>query len=78
MQEWLDTGVLPQSFTVTGHSLGGFLATDLTVDAQFANNITCVSVQHLGAGWGIFGDLTYMMQRKGTRSFIATFIKMNQ
>jgi Ca2+-binding RTX toxin-like protein len=35
---WRSNGTLPTSFTVTGHSLGGFLATALTAD--FASNIS--------------------------------------
>ena len=29
---WLDDGTLQSGFTVTGHSLGGFLATNLALD----------------------------------------------
>ena len=36
--EWIDNGILSSSFTVTGHSLGGFLATRLT--AAFAANVS--------------------------------------
>lgn len=32
VQEWLDDGTLPPTFTVTGHSLGGFLATGLATE----------------------------------------------
>ena len=38
VQEWLGNGKLASGFTVTGHSLGGFLATGLTAD--FGSNIT--------------------------------------
>ncbi len=37
VQEWLDNGKLSSGFTVTGHSLGGFLATGLT--AEFGSSI---------------------------------------
>jgi pimeloyl-ACP methyl ester carboxylesterase len=39
VQEWLETGRLSRGFTVTGHSLGGFLATSLTAafSSQIAN-----------------------------------------
>jgi Ca2+-binding RTX toxin-like protein len=36
--QWLADGTLPRSFTVTGHSLGGFLATGLV--AEFPENVT--------------------------------------
>ena len=32
VRKWLDDGVLRSGFTVTGHSLGGFLATNLALD----------------------------------------------
>lgn len=32
VQEWLDTGTLQSGFSVTGHSLGGFLATNLAFE----------------------------------------------
>ncbi len=38
--EWIQNGVLPQSFTVTGHSLGGFLAAGLIAEPLFANHIS--------------------------------------
>ena len=37
LQEWLGNGTLPASFTVAGHSLGGFLATGLL--AEFGASI---------------------------------------
>ena len=36
--EWIDEGTLASNFTVTGHSLGGFLATGITAD--FAANVS--------------------------------------
>ena len=62
VQTWLNDGILPQSFTVTGHSLGGFLATDLTVDAQFANKISHAYLYNTPGQGGIFGDLINLMQ----------------
>ena len=62
VQEWLDAGKLPQNFTVTGHSLGGFLATDLTVDAQFSSNISHAYLYNTPGQGGIFGDLLKLMQ----------------
>jgi hypothetical protein len=38
VQEWMANGTLPNQFTVTGHSLGGFLATGLA--SEFAANVT--------------------------------------
>ncbi len=38
VQEWLGTSVLSPSFTVTGHSLGGFLATGIAAD--FSSNVS--------------------------------------
>ena len=32
VQEWIANGTLPQHFSVTGHSLGGFLATGLALE----------------------------------------------
>ncbi|MBV2090535.1 MAG: hypothetical protein KUF72_06565, partial [Candidatus Thiodiazotropha sp. (ex Ctena orbiculata)] len=32
VREWLDSGTLQSGFSVTGHSLGGFLATNLAID----------------------------------------------
>ena len=40
VSEWLEKGILPQNFTVTGHSLGGFLATGLVADPLFANHVS--------------------------------------
>ncbi len=38
--EWIENGVLPQSFTVTSHSLGGFLAAGLVAEPLIANHIS--------------------------------------
>jgi Ca2+-binding RTX toxin-like protein len=38
VQEWIDNGTLPAQFTVTGHSLGGFLATGLA--SEFSSNVS--------------------------------------
>ena len=60
VQEWLGNGVLPSSFTVTGHSLGGYLAVGLLADfsanishvylynAPGTNNLTSQIIQALG------------------------------
>lgn len=38
--EWIESGVLPSNFTVTGHSLGGFLAAGLVAESVFADHIS--------------------------------------
>lgn len=38
--EWLNDGTLPSTFTVTGHSMGGFLAIGLVDDPDFAGNVS--------------------------------------
>jgi len=38
VEEWLGNGTLSQTFTVTGHSLGGFLATGIAAD--FSPNVS--------------------------------------
>ena len=38
VQEWIGNGTLPAQFTVTGHSLGGFLATGLA--SEYAANVS--------------------------------------
>jgi len=38
--EWIGNGILPQNFTVTGHSLGGFLAAGLVAELIFANHFS--------------------------------------
>lgn len=38
VQEWMQDGTLPRQYTVTGHSLGGFLATGLAT--EFSANVT--------------------------------------
>lgn len=38
--EWIENGILPQNFTVTGHSLGGFLAAGLVAEPVFADHIS--------------------------------------
>ena len=37
--EWIESGALPRSFTVTGHSLGGFLAAGVA-EPLIANHIS--------------------------------------
>jgi hypothetical protein len=60
--EWLGNDILPDTFTVTGHSLGGFLATDLAIDEDFSGNISHAYLYNTPGQGGIFGDLLNMMQ----------------
>jgi len=55
VQTWLGDGTLPSSFTVSGHSLGGFLATALTAD--FAANITQTYLYNAPGLDGVVGDV---------------------
>ncbi|ODU05319.1 MAG: hypothetical protein ABS89_02025 [Thiobacillus sp. SCN 63-1177] len=56
VQEWLGNGTLGSTFTVTGHSLGGFLATALTAD--FAANITQTYLYNTPGLNGVLGSVT--------------------
>lgn len=62
VQEWLDNGTLPQNFTVTGHSLGGFQATDLAADAQFSSHVAHAYLYNTPGQADLFGDLINMLQ----------------
>ncbi len=62
IETWLGNDILPDTFTVTGHSLGGFLATDLAIDEDFAGNISHAYLYNTPGQGGIFGDLLNMMQ----------------
>jgi hypothetical protein len=55
VQTWLGDGTLPAAFTVSGHSLGGFLATALTAD--FATNITQTYLYNAPGLDGVVGDV---------------------
>jgi Ca2+-binding RTX toxin-like protein len=55
VQAWLGDETLPSSFTVCGHSLGGFLATALTAD--FAANITQTYLYNSPGLDGVVGDV---------------------
>ena len=54
IQEWLDVGHLSPGFSVTGHSLGGFLATGLT--AAFGSQIANVYVYNAPGVGGILAS----------------------
>ncbi|HXF65555.1 MAG TPA: hypothetical protein VNK67_02495 [Burkholderiales bacterium] len=56
VQEWIANGILPQSFTVAGHSLGGFLATGLA--AEFSTNIDHAYLYNAPGLNGILGGAT--------------------
>lgn len=53
--EWLGNGTLSPSFTVTGHSLGGFLATGIAAD--FAGNVTHAYLYNAPGMGGLIGTL---------------------
>ncbi|MDZ4184799.1 MAG: hypothetical protein U1D97_07460 [Desulfuromonadales bacterium] len=67
VQTWLDNGVLRSGFTVAGHSLGGFLATNLALDylADVAHTYLYNAPGVMGV---IGGDL--FVRIKGTDLFI--------
>ncbi|HSC96848.1 MAG TPA: calcium-binding protein [Burkholderiales bacterium] len=56
MRQWLDDGTLPQSFSVTGHSLGAFLATGLA--AEFPENVAHAFLFNSPGLGGIQGSAT--------------------
>lgn len=56
VQAWLDGGILPQSFSVTGHSLGGFLATGLVDDPAFVNNVSHAYLYNAPGVGGVVGS----------------------
>jgi len=53
VHEWLNSGVLKSGFSVTGHSLGGFLATGLT--AEFGSSIKHTYLYNAPGVDGIMG-----------------------
>jgi len=53
VQQWLDSGDLSSSFTVTGHSLGGFLATAITAD--YPNNVSHAYLYNTPGIGGLLG-----------------------
>jgi hypothetical protein len=56
VEQWLASGVLPSTFSVTGHSLGGFLATG--VGADFSSHIEHVYLYNAPGLNGILGNAT--------------------
>lgn len=55
VQDWLDNGTLQSGFNVTGHSLGGFLATNLTFD--YPTDIANTYIYYAPGLTGVLGDL---------------------
>ncbi|MDE2389551.1 MAG: hypothetical protein KGN35_10835, partial [Betaproteobacteria bacterium] len=61
VQAWLSDGTLPQTFTVTGHSLGGFLAMGLANDPVFAANVSHAYLYNAPGMGGIVGSFADML-----------------
>jgi len=55
VQEWLDNGTLNTGFTVTGHSLGGFLATNLAF--EYAADVEHTYIYNASGVTGVGGDI---------------------
>jgi VCBS repeat-containing protein len=55
VKKWLDDDVLQSGFTVTGHSLGGFLATNLALD--YAGDVTHTYVYNAPGVTGAVGGI---------------------
>jgi len=53
VEQWLASGDLSSSFTVTGHSLGGFLATAITAD--YPNNVSHAYLYNTPGIGGLLG-----------------------
>ena len=56
VNQWLADGTLPQSFTVAGHSLGGFLATGIA--AEFRENVEHAFLFNSPGLNGVLGSAT--------------------
>jgi len=56
VQEWIDNGTLPARFTVTGHSLGGFLAVGIA--AEFATYVEHTYLYNAPGLNGVLGIAT--------------------
>jgi len=61
VQAWLSDGTLPQTFSVTGHSLGGFLAMGLANDPVFAANVSHAYLYNAPGMGGIVGSFADML-----------------
>ncbi|HHL35407.1 MAG TPA: hypothetical protein ENJ30_13690 [Desulfobulbaceae bacterium] len=55
VQQWMDNGSLHSGFSVTGHSLGGFLATNLTL--EYSADITHTFIYNAPGVTGVGGDI---------------------
>ena len=56
VRQWISEGTLPESFTVTGHSLGGFLATGIA--AEFASYVEHAYLYDAPGLNGLLGSAT--------------------
>jgi hypothetical protein len=61
VQAWLNDGTLPSTFTVTGHSLGGFLAMGLANNPVFAANVSHAYLYNAPGMGGIVGSFADML-----------------
>ncbi|NLC70239.1 MAG: hypothetical protein GX751_02640 [Desulfuromonadaceae bacterium] len=66
---WQQTGVLPSSFTVTGHSLGGWLAGGLSFD--FAESVDHAYLFNAPGVFGVGGELVDLFNQVFGTSFLA-------
>jgi len=55
VQQWMDEGVLQSGFSVTGHSLGGFLATNLSL--EYAADVMDTYIYNAPGVTGIGGNI---------------------
>lgn len=60
--EWLENGTLPQNFTVTGHSLGGFLAAGLVAEPVLADHISHAYLFNNPGGGGHSGPFAMVLR----------------
>ena len=63
IREWMGNGTLPASFTVAGHSLGGFLAAALAID--FPLNVAHAYLYNAPGAGGVRANLELALQILG-------------
>jgi Ca2+-binding RTX toxin-like protein len=63
IQQWLGDGTLPASFTVAGHSLGGFLAAAVAID--FPQNVEHAYLYNAPGAGGVRANLELALQILG-------------